>query len=155
MSESLRTRLERYRFNLFPAYRLAGGRIRYISADWREVRVAVDHCWRTKNIFGTTFGGSIYAAIDPIYATMLVRLLGDGYVVWDKAASIEYERPATETLYARFRFSEAELESIGTALDTTDSITREYDVHVVDADGTLHATAEKTIYVGTDESKAA
>ncbi len=155
MSESLRTRLARYRYNLFPAYRLCGGRIRYVRDDWQEVRIAVSHSWRTKNVFGTTFGGSIYAAVDPIYAVMLLKALPDGYTVWDRAATIEFEKPATEPLYARFTISDAELESIQETLEERPSTTRSYDVSLVSADGTVHATATKTVYVSTDASKRA
>ncbi|MFP8889472.1 PaaI family thioesterase [Natrialbaceae archaeon A-CW2] len=155
MSESIRTKLARYRFNLFPAYRLAGGRVLYIASDWQEIRVAIPHSWRTKNIFGTTFGGSLYAAIDPIYAVMLTQALAGDYVVWDRAASIEFLKPGSETLYARFRIPDAELESIERKLEDQPSVTRTYTVDIVSADGVRHATAEKTVYIGTDESKRA
>ncbi|WP_312911894.1 DUF4442 domain-containing protein [Natronosalvus caseinilyticus] len=155
MPESLRTKLARYRFNLFPAYRLAGGRVRYIASDWQEVRVSIPRSWRTKNVFGTTFGGSIYAAIDPIYAMMLIQALEDSYVVWDRGATIEFEKPGKETLYARFRLPDAELEEIESILETESSTTRTYAVDIVAADGTRHARAEKEVYVGTDESKRA
>ncbi len=38
MRESLRTRVQRYGFNRFPAHRGTGGRVTFISHDWREVR---------------------------------------------------------------------------------------------------------------------
>jgi len=38
MPESLKTRLMRWGFNLYPAYRGTGARITHIAADWREVR---------------------------------------------------------------------------------------------------------------------
>jgi hypothetical protein len=38
MPESFRTRLLRWKFNLFPAYRGTGARVTYIAADFREVR---------------------------------------------------------------------------------------------------------------------
>ena len=155
VSESIRTTLARWRFNLFPAYRLSGGRIRYIDRNWREVRVAIDHSWRTKNIFGTTFGGSIYAAIDPIYAVMLVQALEGEYTVWDRAATIEFHEPATETLYARFRLEDAELEAIEEAVAADGSTLREYSIDIVSADGTRHASARKTVYVSNDKTKRA
>ncbi|TKJ27722.1 MAG: DUF4442 domain-containing protein, partial [Chloroflexi bacterium B3_Chlor] len=39
MPESLKTRLMRWGFNLYPAYRGTGARITYIAGDWREVRI--------------------------------------------------------------------------------------------------------------------
>lgn len=54
--ESWRTRLARWGFNFFPAYASMGGRIEYIAADWREVRVRIPLTWRTRNYVGTIFG---------------------------------------------------------------------------------------------------
>jgi hypothetical protein len=83
---------------------------------------------------------------------MLIQTLPDQYTVWDKAASIQFRRPGTEELYARFRLSDDELATIRERLETADSIDREYAVDVVVADGTTHATVEKTVYVGRDRA---
>ncbi|QSW99847.1 DUF4442 domain-containing protein [Haloterrigena alkaliphila] len=157
MLASLRARLYRIGFNLFPAYRGTGGRVTYIAPDWQEVRVKLPHSWRTRNYVGVTFGGSIYGAVDPFYMMMLLKSLGDGYVVWDKEAEVRFKKPAKETLYARFRLTDEELEAIRAELATegTDSIDRHYTVDLVDAEGIVHATVRKTVYVSTDESKTA
>jgi acyl-coenzyme A thioesterase PaaI-like protein len=147
MPESLRTRLHRHRFNLFPAYRGTGARVRYIADDWREVRVDLPLSWRTRNYVGTIFGGSMYGAIDPIYMVMLIRNLGRGYVVWDKAASIRFVRPGRTTLSARFLLDGGELDAVRAALEHQPSIDRTYRVELVDREGVVHATAEKLIYV--------
>ena len=76
MAESFRTRLMRWRFNLHPAYRRSGARITYVDATVREVRVRLPLCRATRNLNGTIYGGSIYSAVDPIHAVMLVTLLG-------------------------------------------------------------------------------
>lgn len=147
MSESIRTRLQRWGFNLFPAYRGTGGRITYIARDWREIRVRLPLSLRTRNYVGTLFGGSMYGAVDPIYMVMLIRALGPGYVVWDKAASIRFRRPGRTTLHARFVLDDAELDSIRGALRTEPAVDRIYTVDLVDVDGVVHATVEKTIHI--------
>ena len=88
MSESLRTRIMRWGFNLFPALRRTGGRITYISSDLKQVRLKVPLNWRTRNYVGTIFGGCMYGAVDPVYMVMFIKLLGSGYIVWDKSATI-------------------------------------------------------------------
>src|SRR5512144_307373 len=128
MPESLRTLLERHLFNLMPAYRGTGARIRYIAADWREVRVELPLSWRTRNVVGTIFGGSMYGAVDPVFMLMLMRNLGRGYQVWDKAAAIRFRRPARGTLTARFALDEAELGAIRAALERAPSVDRLYEV---------------------------
>ena len=65
MPESFQSRLMRWKFNLFPAYRGTGARITYISGDLREVRVEIPLNWRTRNYVGTIYGGSLYGAVDP------------------------------------------------------------------------------------------
>jgi hypothetical protein len=147
MSESIRTRLLRWGFNWFPAYRGTGGRITYIDRGWREIRVRLPLSRRTRNYVGTLFGGSMYGAVDPIYMVMLIRRLGPDYVVWDKAASIRFRRPGRTTLHARFVLDDAELDAIRDALRTAPSVDRVYTVDLVDADGVVHATVEKTIHV--------
>ena len=147
MAESFRTWLTRRGFNLFPAYRGTGGRVSYIASDWREVRVRLPLNWRTRNYVGTTFGGSIYGAVDPFYMIMLIKLLGPGYVVWDKAATVRFKKPGRSTLYARFTVSDEELAAIKGALAEGGSVDRVYQVDLTDREGVTHAIVEKTIYI--------
>jgi acyl-coenzyme A thioesterase PaaI-like protein len=147
MPESLRTRVERYGFNLFPAYRGTGGRVTFIARDWREVRVEIPLSRRTRNYVGTIFGGSMYGAVDPIYMLMLIRCLGAGYVVWDKAATIRFLRPGRSTLRASFTLPVAETDAIRGALESTRSVDRVYTVGLVDGQGTVCAEVDKTVYV--------
>lgn len=155
MGESLRTRLERAVFNWYPAYLATGGRVTHIEDDWSEVRIKLPLSWRTRNVVGTLFGGSLYSAVDPFYMIMLLRRLEDSYVVWDKAASIQFRKPGTETLYATFEVPDGEVEQIETELADSDSVDREYDIDLVNADGEVHARVEKTVHVSTDERKRA
>lgn len=147
MGESLQSRLLRWRFNLFPAYRGTGGRVTYLAEDWREVRIKLPLNWRTRNLVGTTFGGSLYGAVDPFYMVMLIRNLGPDYVVWDKAATIRFRKPGRTTLYARFVLEEEELRAIKADLAERESLERTYTVELVDAAGVVHASAEKLIYI--------
>jgi acyl-coenzyme A thioesterase PaaI-like protein len=155
MPESFETRVLRWKFNLFPAYRGTGARITYISSDVREVHVKLPLSWRTRNYVGTIFGGSIYASVDPIYMIMLIRALGPAYVVWDKAATVTFKRPGKTTLHARFRLEDEELRAIESELEGKRSIDRVYTVELRDAAGKLHASVEKVIYIRRkDESPA-
>ena len=148
MPESFRTRLTRIAYTyLFPAYRGTGGKITYVADDWREVRVEVPLSRRTKNYVGTIFGGSMYGAVDPIHMVMLIKALGPGYVVWDKAGTIRFRKPGRSTLHARFTLDDAELDAIRAALQDTRAIERTYTIHLVDAGGVLHAEVEKLIHI--------
>jgi hypothetical protein len=63
---------------------------------------------------------------------MLIKLLGPEYVVWDKAATIEFRKPGRSTLFATFRI---------------DDVDRLYRVDLEDREGGIHASVTKTIYV--------
>ncbi len=147
MPESFRSMLTRWGFNLFPAYRRTGARITYIAADWLEARIKLPLNWRTRNYVGTIFGGSMYAAVDPIYMVMLIKLLGKGYVVWDKAATIQFKKPGRTALYARFVLSKEEIASIKDEVTRLPSVERVYHIDLTDADGVVHAAVDKTIYI--------
>jgi hypothetical protein len=147
MAESFASRKMRWGFNLFPAYRGSGGRITYISGDFREARVRLPLNWRTRNYVGTIFGGSLYGAVDPLYMILLIKILGPDYVVWDKAATIRFRKPGRGTLYARFLIEEEEIRTIRRLLETAPSIDRIYKVELADAAGIVHAEVEKTIYI--------
>ncbi len=137
----------RWGFNLFPAYRGTGARITYIAADFREVRVRLPLSWRTRNYVGTIFGGSLYGAVDPIYMIMLIKILGPGYTVWDKAATIRFRKPGRSTLFARFVLEEAEIAEIRRLLEAGSPINRVYTIDLADAAGLVHASVEKTIHL--------
>ncbi len=137
----------RWGFNFFPAFRGTGARVTYISSDFREVHVKLPLNWRTRNYVGTIYGGSLYGAVDPHYMIMLIKILGPGYTVWDKAATIRFRKPGRGTLFARFMIEEEEIEMIRRALETENSIDRVYNVDLVDSAGTVHARVEKTIYI--------
>ena len=147
MPESFASRIDRWKFNLFPAYRGTGARIVYIAGDYREIRVKIPLNWRTRNYVGTIFGGSMYGGIDPIYMVMLIKVLGRDYIVWDKSARIRFKRPGKETLYADFLLTDEDLNEIRTLLETQESIDRIYNVELKDKAGKLHCLVEKTIYI--------
>ena len=134
-------------FHVFACYRGTGGRAQYVAEDWSEVHLDLPLSWRTRNYVGTIFGGSMYSAVDPIYMIMLIRRLGKDYVVWDKAASIQFKKPGRETLHAHFVVTDGELAAIRTALETQRSIDRTYWIELKDSSGTVCATVEKLIYI--------
>lgn len=147
MLDDLRHLLLRWRLNLFPAFWCTGARITHLSRDLREIRLRLPLGLRTRNLVGTIFGGSMYAAVDPIYMVMLIENLGPAYEVWDKAATIRFRRPARETLRARFVLDEAELDAIRDAVRAEGRVDRSYEVRLTSDDGTVHAEVDKVIHV--------
>jgi acyl-coenzyme A thioesterase PaaI-like protein len=134
-------------FNVWPCYWGTGGRVTFLSRDWREAVVRLTLNWRTRNYVGTIFGGSLYGAIDPIYMLLLINILGPGYVVWDKAACIRFKKPGRGRLEARFRVSEDEIAAIRELAAREKSVDRVYTVELKDRDGVVCASIEKTVYI--------
>lgn len=150
--ESLTTWFHRLRFNLYPAFRGTGAKVIYIAEDRRTIRIKLPLNWRTRNIYGTLFGGSLYAATDPLYALLIKVGLGPGYIVWDKAGTIRYRKPGRSTLYAECSVSEAELDDLRLRLETETSVDLDYEIELTDAQGLVHAQVMKTIYVARNEN---
>jgi hypothetical protein len=147
MPESFKTKLARLQFRLFPAYRGTGGLISYIADNWQEIKVEIPLNWRTRNYVGTIYGGSMYGAVDPIYMLMLIKILGPDYIVWDKAAFIKFIKPGRSRLYATFRFDTPEIEMIKAELERLPKMERIYHADIVDQNGIIHASVDKTLYI--------
>ncbi len=124
--------------------------MKYVAADYREIRIELPLNWRTRNYVGSIFGGSLYGAADPFYMIMLIKTLGPGYTVWDKAATIRFKKPGKTTLQARFLLEAEEIATIRRLLESAPSVDRVYTVELKDAQGVVHATVEKTVFIRKD-----
>ena len=155
MAESFRTRLMRWRFNLHPAYRRSGARITYIAAHLREVRVRLPLCRATRNLNGTIYGGSIYSAVDPLHAVMLVQGLGPReYVAWTKEARVRFLRQARTDLTASVVLTEEEVQAVREEAAATGKVERSYTVELVDARGHVCAACDITVHIHARRERA-
>jgi hypothetical protein len=104
--------LLKYGFNWSPMYRRSTAKITTVSNDLLDITIKLPISYKNKNYVNSIFGGSMFAAVDPIPMIQLMHLIGDEFVVWDKAAEIFFKRPAKENLYADFNFTSSEIQSI-------------------------------------------
>lgn len=100
-----------------------------------------------RNLVGVHFGGSLYAMCDPWFMLILMRLLGRDYIVWDKAASIQFKKPGRGRVKARFYIPSECVEEIRKDADVKGKIEPIFKVNVVDDDGQVIAQVEKLLYV--------
>ena len=142
-----KVRFLRWAMNFYPPYLGAGVRIQHIAGDFREVRVKMGLGWYNRNYVGTQFGGSLYSMTDPFFMLMVMENLGSDYIVWDKAASIDFIAPGKGPVYADFRIEEALLDEIRQRTAGGDKYLPQLHVDVHDGDGTLVARVHKTLYV--------
>lgn len=142
-----RPTLLRLGLNWFPAYRATGARLVEVSPNLKRIVVRLPLKRTTKNGAGTLFGGSLYAATDPIYALLLAANLGPAYVVWDKAASIRYRKPGREPLLAEFVICDADLDGVRAEIERDGSCDRSFATTFRDRAGIVHVEIEKTVYI--------
>ena len=98
--------------NLYPPYLGTGITVKRISPDYREMCVQMKLRWYNRNYVKTHFGGSLYAMTDPFFMLMLIHILGKDYVVWDKAAHIDFIKPGSGTVAADFLIHEEQIQDI-------------------------------------------
>lgn len=134
--------------NLYPMFWGTGGRIRYIAADYREVRLTLGLNPFTYNYVGTIFGGSMFSASDPFLMVMLFRALGErDYVVWDKAARIRFRRPGKSRLSMRLVVDDELLARVRKTVAAENVWTEWLPLQWVDADGVVVCELERELYV--------
>lgn len=133
--------------NLWPPFLGAGIRIRRIAADWREVEVELPLGLFNRNPHGTHFGGSLFAMTDPFHALMVMHNLGRDYLVWDKAASIDFMAPGRGRVRARYALTENDLQQIRARTADGDKHLHLFRADVQDAEGLVVARVEKIVYV--------
>ena len=134
-------------FNLWPVFRGAGIRVREIAPDFSAAVVELRMKLLNRNYVGTHFGGSLFSMTDPFFMIMMMKNLGPEYVVWDKAGTVRFLKPARGTVTARFRLPE---EHIAEArVRTADGAKHEphFRVEIVDEEGVTVADVEKTLYI--------
>lgn len=138
----------KYGFNLSPMYRRSTGRIIAVSDDLYSITIRIKLTYKNSNYVGSIFGGSLFSATDPIFMIQLLNILDENYVVWDKAASIKFKRPARETCYADFIFTNEEIEKIKTDVSEHHEIDLEKHIQLTNKDGSIvFAVVSKTIYI--------
>ena len=147
LSPTWRARMVRMGFNFHPAFRGTGGRVEHVAHDLSHIRIRLPLSWRTKNVVGSLYGGSLFAVTDGVHPMMLMAALGDGFIVWDKAASIRYKKPGYSTLYADFLLDAGEVAKIKKSLLQNPELDRTYLVELKDEHGTVHTVVERTVYI--------
>jgi acyl-coenzyme A thioesterase PaaI-like protein len=134
-------------FRIWPPFLFSGIRVEVWTADWRYARVRMNLSWYNRNFVGTQFGGALFAMTDPFYMISTLQALGGDYVVWDKAAEIEFVAPGREAVFAEFQLDDAILDEIRAATAGGQKYLRWFDTEVKTASGEVIARVRKQIYV--------
>lgn len=133
--------------NFWPPFWGAGIHIDHISKDFMEIDVSLKLRFWNKNYVGTAYGGSLYSMSDPFYMLMLINLLGKGYIVWDKGATIRFKRPGKSRVYAQFRLTSEQLTAFREELKGKNKIEPILTVYIKDEQGEVIAEVDKVLYI--------
>lgn len=142
---ALRRRILERLINFYPPFLGAG--IRSHAVDGRTVHVEMKLTALNRNLVDTHFGGSLYAMCDPWFMLILMHELGDNYIVWDKAANIQFLRPGRSRVSATFHIPQERIEEIRAAVDRGEKLEPKFTVDVLDQQGQVVARVEKLLYV--------
>ena len=134
-------------FNCWPPLLFTGIRLVKASKDWRYVRVEMPLRFYNKNSIGIHFGGSLYSMVDPWYMMMVAHNLGRDYFVVDHSASIRYEKPGIDRVYAEFFLSEEDITLIKQLADKDEKVIKTFAVDIKDDRQQVICNIEKTIYI--------
>ena len=133
--------------NLWPPFLFTGIHVSRIGDDFRSARVELRMRPWNRNYVGTHFGGSLFAMTDPFWMLLVMHAIGDGYIVWDKAAGIEFEKPGRGPVAAEFRLEDAVLDELRAAAADGGKVLRWFETPVRDASGEVVATVRKQLYL--------
>ena len=134
-------------FNLWPPFRGMGIHVRELSPEFTHAVVDLRMRVLNRNYVGSHFGGSLFAMADPWFMILMMKRLGDDYVVWDKAGAVRFLKPARGTVTARFEMPE---ERVAEARERTAAGGKHEPVFkaaIVDAQGVTVAEVEKTLHI--------
>jgi acyl-coenzyme A thioesterase PaaI-like protein len=134
-------------FNLWPPFLAAGIRVTRLSDDWRHARVELRMRPWNRNYVGTHFGGSLFAMTDPFWMILVKERMGRDYIVWDRAAGIEFVKPGRGTVTATFELRDEDLDAIRKGTRDGDKYLHWFRTDVVDAAGEVVARVRKQVYV--------
>ncbi|MEW5720039.1 MAG: DUF4442 domain-containing protein [Chloroflexota bacterium] len=139
--------------NWYPPFLGMNIRVAHTAPDFSTIRVQSKLSRRNLNAVGTHFGGTLYVMCDPWFMLILMHALGDAYIVWDKAAQIQFLRPGRGAVSATFHIPLDRIAEIRAATDRGEKVEPTFTVDVVDEQNETVARVEKLLYVRKKNSK--
>ena len=133
--------------NLYPPLFGAAVSLTEVNQDYTQISVRMKFTWYNRNYVGTQFGGSLYSMTDPFYMLMFMNNLGSEYIVWDKAAHIEFKKPGKSTVYADFVITPELIQTVREKTADGEKYVFDLPVEVYDEAKEVVAQITKTIYV--------
>ncbi len=140
--------ISRVLMNLYPPFLVNRVVVKYVSQDFRTVKVKIVKSIFNRNLQGSIFGGTIFSAADPFVALMYWQIFNQQNIfceAWLKSAKIDYLKPAKTSLYLNFEIAQTDIEEARKNLVKNNKHECTHIVEMKDSSGVLCATMETTI----------
>tara|TARA_B100001094_G_C18034093_1_gene721624 strand:+ start:255 stop:743 length:489 start_codon:yes stop_codon:yes gene_type:complete len=138
----------------WPPYLAAGIKVIHVDESMLSITTRLkQYPWNT-NYFGTHFGGSLYAMCDPFYVFLLAHHLQHDFIIWDKAAEINFIKAVATPVTATFQITPDTLTEARNKTLKNFSITLPFVTQIVSSQGDIIAAVKKTIYIRRKDAKS-
>lgn len=149
--ESFKSWFFRVAMNWYPMFLGTGGKILFLSGDYKKATIRLKLNMWTYNYVGTIFGGSQFSALDPFHMVLLLKVIGPGYVVLDKAGTIRFKKPGKGIITATVEYTDDEIKMIRERAQQEGKFELVKTTNWINKDGQIVSTMEKTLYIATQE----
>lgn len=146
--------VSKFLINQYAPFKGAGIEVEKMDLKNFHIRVKMPLNHKNRNVVGVHFGGSLYSMVDPFYMLILMYHLGPKYLVWDKAAHINFLSPGRSTVYADIRLDSTELAHVKDLAENYAPVHRIYKLDIFDEAGVRIAEIEKTVYIRRKKPKS-
>lgn len=143
----------KFMMNAYAPYVGAGVRVRLLDLEAGMAQVDMPLTRLNRNYVGTQFGGSLYSMVDPFLMLLLMHQLGEDYIVWDKAAAIDFQRAGRGRVSSSIQLDRAEVELIRQLAASGAPVLRQYVLNILADDGSVVAVVDKTLYIRKKKAK--
>ncbi len=149
-SRAMSERRGRMLLNLYPPLFFQRIRCLEIGPGFLSCKMRVSKSLLNRNLNGTIFGGTIFAAADPVYSFLYWQIFarrGMPVQAWLAAAGVRYLQPAASDLTLDFAIPEAHIQEAIAAFEGDGRYRRTYTTPAIDVEGEVCALIETEAYL--------
>jgi len=136
---------------IYPPFLFQGIWVKKISPGFQGAQVKIYKTPFNINTNRTLFGGTIFAAADPIFPILIDQYLQKiGFkktVAWLKSSQIVFKKPGKTSVEYAVNLSEEVLEECAQTIRTKGKIVRDFTLEIKDKTGDLCATIRCETYI--------
>jgi len=125
--------------------------VKKVHSDFKRMDVRIVKSWLNGNHNNSIFGGTLFAAADPMHAVLLAQICyrrGITKIVsWTKSTKIEYLKPARKSVEFSVQLLDHEIEEVLEQVNKYGKSVRTFEVDILDRDGLCCARSQNEIYI--------